>query len=122
MEPAKELHVESRFRAEHYPLAEGAVEIEQYARRHPFSYDAAEVPDIGRTAERHYPDPEHQVDSWARRFVEAAPDHDTMGILSSMTRAIKAEFNYNPARRDGHAGPGDHAEHRAPAPAATTRC
>ncbi len=104
-EPAKELHVESRFRAEHYPLAEGAVEIEQYARRHPFSYDASEVPDIGRTAERHYPDPEHLVDTWARRFVETTPDHDTMGILSSMTRAIKAEFKYNPRDEMGTQDP-----------------
>jgi transglutaminase-like putative cysteine protease len=104
-EPASELYVESRFRAEHYPLAEGAVEIEQYARRHPFSYDASEVPDIGRTAERHYADPEHRIDSWARRFVEGVPDHDTMGILSSMTRAIKAEFKYNPRDEMGTQDP-----------------
>jgi transglutaminase-like putative cysteine protease len=93
---ATELHVASRFRAEHFPLAENNVVIEEYARRHPFSYDASEVPDIGRTAERHYPDAEHLVDAWARRFVEQAPEHDTMGILSAMTKAIKAEFRYNP--------------------------
>jgi hypothetical protein len=50
--PATELHVESRFRAEHYPLAENNVEIEAYARRHPFSYDASEVPDIWSIAGR----------------------------------------------------------------------
>jgi transglutaminase-like putative cysteine protease len=104
-EPARELHVESRFRAEHFPLAESGVEIEQYARRHPFSYDASEVPDIGRTAERHYPDPEHLVDSWARRFVEQATEHDTMGILSTMTKAIKAEFKYNPRDEMGTQDP-----------------
>ncbi|HEX3449832.1 MAG TPA: transglutaminase N-terminal domain-containing protein, partial [Isosphaeraceae bacterium] len=53
-EPAAELRVESKFRAEHYPLAESGVEIEAYARQHPFSYDASEIPDIGRAAERHY--------------------------------------------------------------------
>jgi transglutaminase-like putative cysteine protease len=104
-EPATELHVESRFRAEHFPLAESGVEIEEYARRHPFSYDASEVPDIGRTAERHYPDPEHLVDAWARRFVEQAPEHDTMGILSAMTKAIKAEFKYNPRDEMGTQDP-----------------
>lgn len=104
-EPADELHVESRFRAEHFPLAESGVEIEEYARKHPFSYDAAEVPDIGRTAERHYPDPEHQVDAWARRFVEAAADHDTMAILSAMTKAIQAEFTYNPRDEMGTQDP-----------------
>ena len=97
-EPARELHVESMFRAQHFPLAEAGVEIETYARRHPFSYDASEVPDIGRTAERHYPDPEHRIDAWARRFVEAAPGHDTMAILTAMTKAIQTEFAYD--RRD----------------------
>ncbi len=103
--PAAELFVESVFRAEHYPLAESAVEIEEYARHYPFSYDASEVPDIGRTAERHYPDPEHQVDLWARRFVEATPEHDTLGILSAMTKAIQAEFKYNPREAIGTQDP-----------------
>jgi transglutaminase-like putative cysteine protease len=104
-EPAAELHVESKFRAEHFPLAEGSVEIEAYARRHPFSYDATEVPDIGRTAERHYTDPSHLVDSWARRFVEGALEHDTMAILSAMTKAIQKEFAYNPRDEMGTQDP-----------------
>ena len=85
----------SSFRAEHFPLSETAVEIEEYARRYPFSYDASEVPDLGRTVERHYPDPEHQVDLWARRFVEETEGQDTLGILTAMTRAIQADFTYN---------------------------
>jgi transglutaminase-like putative cysteine protease len=104
-EPSAELHVESMFRAEHFPLGENGVEIEEYARHHPFSYDASEVPDIGRTAERHYPDPEHQLDAWARRFIEDAPEHDTMGILSAMTKAIQAEFSYNPRDEMGTQDP-----------------
>jgi transglutaminase-like putative cysteine protease len=104
-EPAEELHVESRFRAEHFPLAESGVEIEEYARQRPFSYDATEMPDIGRTAERHYPDPQHQLDAWARRFVDETPDGDTMGILSAMTKAIQAEFTYNPRDEMGTQDP-----------------
>ena len=104
-EPATELHVKSMFQAEHFPLAEGGVEIEDYARHHPFSYDASEVPDIGRTAERHYPDPYHQIDAWARRFVEAATEHETMAILSAMTKAIQAEFKYNPRDEMGTQDP-----------------
>jgi transglutaminase-like putative cysteine protease len=104
-EPADELHVESLFRAEHFPLPESAVEIEEYARQYPFSYDASEMPDIGRTAERHYPDPDHQLDTWVRRFVEETPEHDTMGILSAMTRAIQAEFTYNPRDEMGTQDP-----------------
>jgi transglutaminase-like putative cysteine protease len=104
-EPAEELHVESMFRAEHFPLEESGVEIEEYARRRPFSYDASEMPDIGRTAERHYSDPEHQIDAWARRFVDETPDRDTMGILSGMTKAIQAEFTYNPRDEMGTQDP-----------------
>jgi len=104
-EPAEELHVESMFRAEHFPLEESGVEIEEYARRRPFSYDASEMPDIGRTAERHYSDPEHQIDAWARRFVDGTPDRDTMGILSGMTKAIQAEFTYNPRDEMGTQDP-----------------
>jgi transglutaminase-like putative cysteine protease len=101
--PATELHVESTFRAEHYPLAESGVEIEAYARHHPFSYDAAEVPDISRTAERHYADPDHRLDEWVRRFVDT--DSDTMSILSAMTKAIQKDFTYNPRDEMGTQDP-----------------
>jgi len=90
-----ELLVVSSFRAEHYPLPEEAVTLEEYARRYPFSYDALETPDIGRTIERHYPDREHRIDAWARRFVVAQRDGDTMAILLAMTAAIGAEFSYD---------------------------
>ena len=66
-EPGSELLVVSSFRAEHFPLPEAEVNLEAYTRRYPFSYDALEIPDIGRTVERHYPDPEHKVDAWAGR-------------------------------------------------------
>ena len=95
-EPATELCVVSKFQAEHFPLPESSVEIEDYARRYPFSYDVSEVPDIGRTAERHYADPDHLVDRFARRFVDTTAGHDTLRILTAITKAIKAEFTYNP--------------------------
>lgn len=94
-EMASELTFVSSFRAIHYPLALRQVEVEPYAARYPFSYPAAEVADLGRTAERHYADPLHKVDLWARQFVDAGPDRDTMGILIAMTRAIRQQFTYN---------------------------
>src|SRR4051812_14415378 len=39
-EPAAELMVESAFHAEHYPLPETSVTLEEYAQHYPFSYDA----------------------------------------------------------------------------------
>jgi len=104
-EPGKQLLVESSFTFEHYPLPASEVAVEQFARAYPFSYDAEEIPDLGRTVERHYPDPEHRIDAWARRFVEAEADHDTMGILVAMTEAIKQEFTYNPRDEMGTQDP-----------------
>jgi transglutaminase-like putative cysteine protease len=94
-EPGEELLVVSSFRAEHYPLPETALTLEDYAQRYPFSYDALEIPDLGRTVERHYPDPEHKVDGWARRFVTEQRDGDTMAILLAMAAAVAEEFSYN---------------------------
>ncbi len=97
-EPASELVVVSSFRAEHYPLSEAAVTIEEFARHYPFSYDASEIPDLTRAVERHYPDPDHRIDGWARGFVEQQGDGDTLAILMAMARAIQSQFDYN--RRD----------------------
>ena len=104
-EPGNELLVESSFRAEHFPLREASVTLEAHARRYPFSYEALEIPDLGRTVERHYPDPEHRVDAWARRFVEHQQDADTMAILLAMVQAIPAEFQYNPRDEMGTQDP-----------------
>jgi transglutaminase-like putative cysteine protease len=103
--PANELLVVSSFRAEHYPLTGESVTLEAYARRYPFSYDALEIPDIGRTVDRHYADPEHKVDAWARRFVKQRADGDTMGILLAMVQAVRAEFQYNPRDEMGTQDP-----------------
>jgi transglutaminase-like putative cysteine protease len=63
------------------------------------------MPDLGRTVERHYPDPEHKIDAWARRIVAAQPEADTMAILMAMAQSIKAEFDYNPRDEMGTQDP-----------------
>lgn len=104
-EPGAELLVESCFRFEHYPLPGDEVALEGYAQHYPFSYDAEDIPDLGRTVERHYPDPEHKIDRWARAFAEATPDHATMPMLMAMTEAIKQQFDYNPRDEMGTQDP-----------------
>jgi transglutaminase-like putative cysteine protease len=103
--PGTELLVESTFRFEHYPLPQAAVTLEEYARAYPFSYDAEEIPDLGRTVERHYSDPEHKIDLWARHFVGESPDHNTMALLVAMTESIKQQFDYNPRDEMGTQDP-----------------
>jgi transglutaminase-like putative cysteine protease len=94
----QELDVISSFRAKHYPLPPQDIVIETYAERYPFSYSADEIADLGRTAERHYQDPEHQVDLWARQFVDRDPDLRTLPILTAIMHAIHDQFSY--ARRE----------------------
>jgi len=99
-EAAAELSFHSSFRAEHFPLRELTLsyELEPYARAYPFSYSTEDIPDLSRSMERHYPDPDHVVDRWARQVVASVKNRDTVAILVAMTQAIKAQFEY--VRRD----------------------
>lgn len=92
---AAELRFESVIRLEHFPIDGPEFPIEDYARVYPFSYSAEEVPDLGRTIERHYPDPDHRVDAWARHFVVGAGQPaDTLAVLTAMTEGIRRDFTY----------------------------
>jgi len=68
--------------------------IETYAETYPFGYSAEEVPDLHRAIERQYPDQRHEVDLWARRFVNVGGKTNTLAMLAAMTQAIKYEFRY----------------------------
>ena len=106
-EPAAELAFESRFRAEHYPVKPEEMVIEDYARSLPFNYSADEVADLGRTAERHYLDPQHDVDHWAKSFVGGSAGADTLAILNAMTHAVRHEFEYRRREEMGVQSPVD---------------
>jgi len=92
--PSSELLVESSFRAEHFPLPAEELTLEDHARRYPFSYDAREIPDIGRTVERHYPDPNATVSGWAKQFLEGEDGTDTFAMLTHMCKGIQETLKY----------------------------
>ena len=98
---ASELRLVSTIRLEHFPGDELEFPIEPYARRHPFAYAAEDIPDLGRTIERHYPDPERLVDGWAKRLIASTGETDTQALLVSMTRAIREGFRYEARFREG---------------------
>jgi transglutaminase-like putative cysteine protease len=100
-EPAPELRLVSTIRLEHFPSAPLEFLVEPYARHHPFSYSTEEVPDLGRTIERHYPDPDHRLDEWARRFITRSGEPDTQALLVAMTAAIREEFRYEARAAEG---------------------
>src|SRR5262249_51898847 len=79
-EPAAELRLVSTIRLEHFPAAALEFPVEPYAKHHPFSYSTEEVPDLGCTIERHYPDPDHRLDGRARRFLIRSGETDTQAL------------------------------------------
>jgi len=93
-EPAEELVFESRIDVEHFGLEDPDFALEPYAESYPFSYHLEEVPDLGRTIERHYPDPDRLVDAWVRGFLDNGGPVDTRDLLVRITRGIRDGFAY----------------------------
>jgi len=100
--PSDQLHFESTIVIDRYPFSGLDFPIEAFARRIPFSYPSSEVPDLGRTIERHYIDPERIVTEWTRRFLnQTGPTTDTEAFLTSMTASIRNEFAYQERHEPG---------------------
>jgi transglutaminase-like putative cysteine protease len=93
-DPASELTLESSFRAEHFPLPERTLVIDDYAATLPLSYSASEAIDLGASKTRHYEDPEHKLDAWAKTVLDRTPGLATLNVLLAMVGAIKSEFAY----------------------------
>lgn len=111
---ADELRFDSVIRLEPFPIDGPEFPIEEYARVYPFSYSAEEIPDLGRTIERHYPDPEHKVDAWARDFVvNAGQPADTLAVLAAMTEGIHRGFTYAAREAEGTQTPVETLESRS---------
>lgn len=101
-EASDELYIESIIVIDRYPSPPGGFRIEPFARTLPFSYPASEVPDLGRTIERHYPDPQRHVTEWTRRFLnQSVGATDTEDFLLNVTAAIKNEFAYEVREDEG---------------------
>ncbi|MBV8889817.1 MAG: transglutaminase family protein [Alphaproteobacteria bacterium] len=90
---ASELRFESTIRLEHSPDALN-FEMMDYARNYPFSYSAEEMPDLLRSIERQYLDPEREIDRWARQFLRPNGPTPTQELLSAMTQTIRRQFTY----------------------------
>lgn len=69
--------------------------IEPFAQVIPFSYPLREVPDLGRTIERHYADPERLVTNWTRGYLTSlGSSPSTKEFLLALTTGIRNEFTY----------------------------
>src|SRR5918994_3478706 len=101
---ADELRFESWIEIAHYGLHEPSFPIRSYAATYPFRYDNDQVVDLLPTLQCHYPDPEGAVSAWARQFVDPG-GVDTQELLVRITRAIKAQFAYEPRAIHGTQAP-----------------
>jgi transglutaminase-like putative cysteine protease len=92
--PTTSLEITSEINLRHFERSEPDCAIEAYAATYPFRYSVDKVADLARVIERHFPDPNRDVDSWARRFLRAEGPTNTFAMLIEMTRTINAEFLY----------------------------
>ncbi len=103
-----ELTFESRVRLDHTPLpafADLEGDAGAYTGTIPFAYSAEDMPDLLRSMERHYPDPDGALERWARRFARRGGSTSLQVLLTEMTQAIHSEFEYQGRLEGGAQSP-----------------
>ncbi len=98
---ARELRFENRLVVDHTATQPEAGQLAPYARHWPFTYDRDDVVDLARVRERHYDDPDHVVDAWARSFLRDRGAAGTLDLLVDMTREIRRGFTYSARYEEG---------------------
>jgi transglutaminase-like putative cysteine protease len=109
---AKTLRVESEVALDHSPQGQGQIEVEDYARRFPFTYSSEDMPDLLRSIERQHLDSCRIVDNWARAFVRSDGATDTMALLSDIATTIQRDFAYMARHEKGTQTPIETLEKR----------
>jgi transglutaminase-like putative cysteine protease len=98
---ARELRFESNICLDHLPSNTPDFQMEDYAQTYPFAYSAEEMPDLMRTMERQYLDPDHQIHHWVQKFLRKGRPTRTGELLMTLTYAIKESFTYNRRSESG---------------------
>ena len=92
---ASALTFESYVQLDHNPAAPSLDDRASEAQaRFPVVYASEDMPDLLRSIERQYPDPENELAYWAQSFLSANPSAAVLDVLSTMTKAIRADFTY----------------------------
>jgi len=101
------LAFESVIVIEHYGVSEPDFPLETGAREIPFTYDLADVQDLGRTMARHHGGQQDVVALWAQSFLGAEGKGPTPEVLAAMNSAIKEEFHYFWREEEGIQSPSE---------------
>jgi transglutaminase-like putative cysteine protease len=91
---AETIRFESNIWLDHSPSNAPDFQIEDYARTYPFAYHEEEMADLAPAIVRQYPDPDGDIDRWARRFLRKGRPTDTGMLLMTLTYAFKESFTY----------------------------
>ena len=94
---AQEISFESRVRLEHSPappVTDKEDLIDASAQTFPFAYSAEDLPDLMRSIERQFSDPERRLERWAQQFLRSDGPTGLLAALSDMTHAIRRQFSY----------------------------
>ena len=97
---ADQLEVRATATVEHRPTGRAQIAVEPYAATYPFHYSAQDIPDLARSIERQFADPDRHVDAWVARFVEGQ-GACTLDLLERMTTAIQRDFTYRAREEEG---------------------
>jgi len=101
----RRLHVENTITVEHMAPDEPDFLLEERARTYPFSYDAEEMPDLARSIERNYPDPNGELERWVRQFVNQGRPTETATLLMTLSEAIRESLAYERRTEKGTQSP-----------------
>jgi transglutaminase-like putative cysteine protease len=102
-EQASQLRFDSTICIDHAPAGFFAAAIEDFARRHPFSYAAEDMPDLARFIAPLSPSTE--LDRWAARFLREDGSADTHALLVDMTQTIRRTFRHMARHEKGTQDP-----------------
>ena len=112
-ERAETLTFVSTATVEHNPAEEFALTPDDPAYFYPFLYDDEEFPDLVQVITPQYSDPNGELSTWARNFLDAEGPTPTFNILSSMTHSIREMFIYRKRHEQGTQHPLDTLQTRS---------
>ncbi|HEY8564906.1 MAG TPA: transglutaminase family protein [Beijerinckiaceae bacterium] len=105
-EPGVELLVQSVLHIERYGLPAPLLDLDPDAAQYPFVYTSEDRTDLGRTLERHSPDPGGRVEEWAKSFV-LSRSTDTLALLADLNLAFRRDFAYRAREEEGTQTPAE---------------
>lgn len=91
---AASLRCQSVMRIDHSLTDIVDADIEDSARTCPFTYAAEDMPHLSHFIERRSPDPDHQLERWARQILCTGGLTNTRTVLVNLTRSIHETFKH----------------------------